>query len=550
MRKPIIALTILAIWAVLGGASLASHTLLPIDETRYVTVAWTMWQRSDFLLPWLNHGPYAHKPPLLFWIIHAGWALTGVNEWWPRIGPGLSGLWATAVSDALARRLWPHAPRAAALTPFFLIGCLWWALFAAGTMFDMLLAACTATAMLGLLQAIEGHAKRGLTLTGVALGLGLLAKGPAILLHVLPAALLAPWWAPKPPHFRWLRWYQGVGAAVLLGGIIILAWAIPAARRGGPDYSAMIFWGQTAHRMVDSFAHQAPFWWYLVLLPALVFPWLFWSPVWRALSRIGQEWDSGLRFCVAWAVPVFVAFSLISGKQAHYLLPCLPAVALVLARLMTAMPWQASRLQQSGPALAALILATGLGLAGPLGAQIGAARWLIDVPALGGAALGLWGIALLIPRRPTLEHAVALVATLSILTVLTADWAVIRAAGHAYDLRPIAHHLKHLEEHQLPVAHLGKYHGQFQFLGRLQHTPDILGEDQIAAWFERHPNGRLILYFKTLPTTLTCEFQQRFAGRMVAVVTRDAWYAYEKNNPAKAAPGSGARMNVSPTKNA
>jgi hypothetical protein len=220
---------------------------------------------------------------------------------------------------------------------------------------------------------------------------------------------------------------------------------------------------------------------------------------------------------------------LISGKQAHYLLPCVPAFALIVARRLSALSWQPSRLQQSGPALAALIGATGLALAGPLGPHVGAARWLEDVPVLGGAALGLWGLALLLPRRPSLEQAVHLIAGLSIVAVLTADWAVIRAAGDAYDLRPIARHLKLLENQGVPVAHIGKYHGQFQFLGRLEHSPKVLNEEDVAAWLAEHPNGRLITYFKTVPATLESEWAQRFAGRMVVVLTGEAWRAYEKN---------------------
>lgn len=49
-------------WGLLAAVSLASHTLLPIDETRYATVAWNMWQRGDLLVPWLNGGPYSDKP--------------------------------------------------------------------------------------------------------------------------------------------------------------------------------------------------------------------------------------------------------------------------------------------------------------------------------------------------------------------------------------------------------------------------------------------------------------------------------------------------------
>ena len=102
-------------WVLLAAVSLASHTLLPIDETRYATVAWNMWQRGDELVPWLNGGPYSDKPPLLFWIIQAGWALTGVNEWWPRIGPSLVGLFATLLTGRISRRLWPADERTAVM---------------------------------------------------------------------------------------------------------------------------------------------------------------------------------------------------------------------------------------------------------------------------------------------------------------------------------------------------------------------------------------------------------------------------------------------------
>ena len=57
--------------------------LWPVDETRYASVAWEMWLRGDFLVPHINGEPYSHKPPLLFWLIQAGWALFGVNDWWP-----------------------------------------------------------------------------------------------------------------------------------------------------------------------------------------------------------------------------------------------------------------------------------------------------------------------------------------------------------------------------------------------------------------------------------------------------------------------------------
>lgn len=60
------------LWLVLLAVSLATRPLMPIDETRYASVAWEMWLRGDFLVPYLNGVPYSHKPPLLFWLFHLG----------------------------------------------------------------------------------------------------------------------------------------------------------------------------------------------------------------------------------------------------------------------------------------------------------------------------------------------------------------------------------------------------------------------------------------------------------------------------------------------
>ena len=59
--------------------------ITPIDETRYLSATWEMWNGHSFLVPYLNGEPYSHKPPFLFWMMHAGWALFGVNDFTPRL---------------------------------------------------------------------------------------------------------------------------------------------------------------------------------------------------------------------------------------------------------------------------------------------------------------------------------------------------------------------------------------------------------------------------------------------------------------------------------
>ena len=85
----------------LAALQLWLRPLLPVDETRYLSVAWEMWWRGDSLVPYLNGEPYSHKPPLLFWLVHGVWALSGVSELAARLLPVLLSL--------LALPCWPAA---------------------------------------------------------------------------------------------------------------------------------------------------------------------------------------------------------------------------------------------------------------------------------------------------------------------------------------------------------------------------------------------------------------------------------------------------------
>lgn len=120
------------------AAALWLRPLLPVDETRYVGVAWEMWRSGSWFVPMLNGEPYSHKPPLLFWLMHAGWAMFGVNELSPRlIGPAFS-LASLFLVRLIASRLWPSRPKATVLTPWILLGLIYWLGFATLVMFDQL----------------------------------------------------------------------------------------------------------------------------------------------------------------------------------------------------------------------------------------------------------------------------------------------------------------------------------------------------------------------------------------------------------------------------
>ena len=69
------------LWCIIVLALLYARPPMPIDETRYLSVAWEMWHSHNFLVPHINGEPYSQKPPLLFWFIHLFWSVFGVSEW-------------------------------------------------------------------------------------------------------------------------------------------------------------------------------------------------------------------------------------------------------------------------------------------------------------------------------------------------------------------------------------------------------------------------------------------------------------------------------------
>ena len=91
-----------ALLAAVTITGLMTRPLLAIDETRYAAVALEMLQRDDWLVPHLKGATYSHKPPLLFWLVLAGWKLFGVSAAWARVVGPLAGVAALALVAAIS----------------------------------------------------------------------------------------------------------------------------------------------------------------------------------------------------------------------------------------------------------------------------------------------------------------------------------------------------------------------------------------------------------------------------------------------------------------
>ncbi|MBC7967240.1 MAG: glycosyltransferase family 39 protein [Fuerstia sp.] len=386
----------------------------------------------------------------------------------------------------MARRLWPESAAFQRCVPMMLASMLLWIVFCPVTMFDTLLTCFTLLALLGVLRAEGGAAFTGWLITGIALGLGILSKGPVVVIHVMPAALLAPWWSLRVRTSCW-QWYAGCVFAIVVAAAIALAWALPSAAAGGEAYGEELLFGQTTGRMVNSFSHRQPFWWYLPMLPLCVLPWPLLGSVWRGMRL--TKFDSPLKFLMCWAGGSLLILSLVSGKQIYYLMPVMPAFAMIFARFATSVHGPVTRRDL----LFVIIATTGLG-AIPLVANhippLSETRMRDLIADWYAIPLMVCGAALIPFASKRIESAVSAIGTAGMLFFIIVIVSLKPTMWNGFDLRPLA---SIAASHEGGVAWYGGYHGHLNYLGGIRYVEEIADPQELSTWLTEHRSGMVIM---------------------------------------------------------
>jgi 4-amino-4-deoxy-L-arabinose transferase-like glycosyltransferase len=162
----------------------------------------------------------------------------------------------------------------------------------------------------------------------IALGIGVLLKGPLILMFIgLPIVTLAV----IDRSASWLNALRPlIGIPVLL--LVVLPWFAAIAMRAGSDFFAESIGGDMLSKVYSGQeGHGAPPGYFIVLFfltfwPASLLAGMAVPGVWR------DKWETPVKFLLAWLVPAWIVFELIITKLPHYVLPLYPAVAILLAR--------------------------------------------------------------------------------------------------------------------------------------------------------------------------------------------------------------------------
>ncbi len=315
---------------------LGQFGLIGADEPRYAQVAREMLERHDWITPTLGKHAWLEKPPLYYWQAMAAFALFGVSDVAARIPSALDATLLVVGVYLFFRKFRRGVEVDAALITVSCAGVIG---FARAASMDIALAATFSIGMLAWWAWRESGKRVCLALFYVCIALGMLAKGP--IAPFLAAAVIVLFALGARESRLVLRtfWIPGV----LLFCAIALPWYVAVQIRNPQFFREFILQHNLERFSSDLYHHRQPFWYYLPVTALAFLPWTVFviaamvEPVriWWAERRLVSpepelEWQFSL-FACCWLVVPVVFFSFSQSKLPGYILPAIPAGAVLLA---------------------------------------------------------------------------------------------------------------------------------------------------------------------------------------------------------------------------
>ncbi len=408
-RWRLCAASVLAVSAVLLFARLGYRAIWSM-EVRWAEIAREMVLTHNYFWPTIGGKLYYDKPLGSYWlVVVASWFTGGVTELAARLPSALAGLLAVALLMVLACRLYDARTS------------LWAGLILA-TSFSFVFYARVSSAdvetLTGVLAALlifvrNEDRPRGWWLAGLWVVMALTSLSKGLVGFALPIAIMATYscFADGWPALRdagttgsvrarivWLiernRWLFNARsvAAIAIGLAIYMTPFVISGLQQGSQVGLRMVVRENVLRFFEPFDHRGPIYLYVYVIFALAAPWSALLPAalveMHHRRRIGMEPARTDRFALAYFWVTFIFFTLSGSRRSYYLVPILPAAALIiaslLARRMEMLAALARKLLVAGFVLVAALAVLGIvGILPPSAVLPGDAAALPPLPARG-----------------------------------------------------------------------------------------------------------------------------------------------------------------------
>jgi 4-amino-4-deoxy-L-arabinose transferase-like glycosyltransferase len=438
--------------------------LIGADEPRYAQVAREMLERRDWITPTLGGHAWLEKPPLYYWQAMLAYAIFGVSDAAARIPAAIDATLLVIGVYLFFRRFRRGVEVDAALITASCAGVIGYARAAS---MDVTLAATFGMGMLSWWAWRESGKRIYLALFYVFTALGMLAKGPVAPFLAAAVIMVFALGARESRLVLKTFWVPGI----LLFCAIALPWYFAVQIRNPQFFREFILEHNLARFSSDLYHHRQPFWYYLPITLLALLPWtvfviaamvqpvrVWWTERKFVSPEPDLEWQFSL-FACCWLVVPVAFFSFSQSKLPGYILPSIPAGALLLADYLRRQLAEGEKNVSTGLAVLHALLAAAPIIPSLLIAYIVTERRLPAgrpmLFALAVAFILCAATALTLVSRLRLR----MLRFVTLIPVVLSVAAVLRLGATSLDqklsARPLAVEIASVEIHQLPLAVYG-----------------------------------------------------------------------------------------------
>ena len=346
---------VLILAAILFFARLGARALWS-SEFRWAEIAREMIVTHNYFWPTINGRVYYDKPLGSYWLVIFSTPFTGgLNEAATRLPCAIAGILAVALLMLLTRRL--YDARTAILSGVILATSFSFVFFSRDASADVE----TIAGELAALLLFNHNEERGgglwvvglwLIMAATSLTKGLLGFALPLLVIGAYSCLRDGWsqlfqeiargsMADRIRKFvernRWFfNWYTVVGVA--LGGLVYYIPFQVSARMMGTQKGLAMVYRENVVRFFHPFDHRGPIYLYVYVIFGLMAPWSALLPAalieTHSLRHANAEPARADRFALVYFWATFIFFTLSGSRRSYYILPILPAAAMLVARTL------------------------------------------------------------------------------------------------------------------------------------------------------------------------------------------------------------------------
>ncbi|NET73351.1 MAG: glycosyltransferase family 39 protein [Sphaerospermopsis sp. SIO1G2] len=359
-KRPALAVTLTLVWLLLINFlafiwNLGNVGLIDETEPLFAEASRQMLITGDWITPFFNGETRFDKPALIYWCQAIAYAIMGVNEWSARIPSALAAAAVTALGFYVVQ--WYFGKKdelEATANPIrrYLTAALTSALIALNPemivwgrigVSDMLLTGCIASALLCFFMGYAQNStpsrfpNKWYIASYILMGAGILTKGPVGL--VLPGLIMIIFGLYLGKFWQlWLEMHpiKGIGISLLVS----TPWYILVTLDNGWNFINAFFGYHNVERFTEVVnGHSAPWYFYFLVVLLGFAPYSIFIPAaiarlqfWRREQIINQERFQHLDlFACCWFLGVFGFFTIAVTKLPSYVLPLMPAAAILVA---------------------------------------------------------------------------------------------------------------------------------------------------------------------------------------------------------------------------